>query len=270
MNNIARQRQHYDEVATSVEDYAEFYSFLDKHMSYSCNLWEDEGWAAQTNGEATVFKWEQYADLLELKEGMTVLVVGSGFGHMEKYLTKHYGVKVTSLNVSEEQYKYYTQDCEGVDFKLQSWETLYGGNYDVGISEGVMVHQSDKREFFKFFKFHTKKFLIREMHLTNGTQLTKEECKNLNFTYGFSGSYCHTQESLDNIKDLGLKVTTSYWDIENYIKTQKGWLFEMDKNKKRMMEINEKAYKDRDFNFNLFLNGFFDGWFEMPLFLCEV
>ena len=105
MNNIARQRQHYDEVIT---DYAEFYSFLDKHMSYSCNLWGNE---TQNNADATINKWIVYAEMLGLKEGMTVLVVGSGFGHMEKWLTKNYGVKVTSLNVSEEQYKYYTQDC---------------------------------------------------------------------------------------------------------------------------------------------------------------
>ena len=277
-NNILDQAAHYDEFpAISNADYHSFFSFLGGRLSYSCNLWLDElgNSIANNNAKATINKWKEYGNLLGWTpdSSIKVLEIGFGFGTLSKWIKGEYGFNVTSLNVSELNYNLATEDSEGVNFIHKSWEeSPYKNEFDFVISEGVLVHQRDKKGFFEYAQRALKpsgKALIREMHFTTGSNINAIVCKGLNATYRHSGSYVPTKENEDILKDIGFWKQTVLWDIENYVLTQTEWLDKMKQNKVQMKAINNDAWVHRMLNFEMFLLCFRRNTFEMATFLCE-
>jgi len=133
-------------LATSRRNIAEHYDlgndfyrlFLDPTMTYSSALFED-GLAAQqrrptlvTLEEAQVAKYDRLCRQLKLKPGEHVLEIGSGWGGFSRHAAKNYGVRITTVTISEEQFKY-ARDLfqkEGlagqVEIKLQDYRLLEG------------------------------------------------------------------------------------------------------------------------------------------------
>jgi cyclopropane-fatty-acyl-phospholipid synthase len=106
-------------------------------MTYSSALFEDG--AAQrhrptvvTLEEAQVAKYARLCRQLKLKPGEHVLEIGSGWGGFSRHAAKNYGVRITTVTISEEQFKY-ARDLfqkEGlanrVEIKLQDYRLLTG------------------------------------------------------------------------------------------------------------------------------------------------
>ena len=259
-----RRRQHYDEVQG-----VDFYKcFLGKQLSYSCNLWYED---TKDNDEATENKYHWYSRLLNLRPNQKGLEIGSGFGNLAKWIRGMHDVDIDSVNVSQEQYKYCIENNNGVRFHNCSWEDYDAHDLDFIISEGVLVHQKDKRAFFEYCYRSLKKggsALVREMHLAPNVSLDNPLCKGLNATYAFSGSYCGVGQMLDSINLAGFNnINVHYWDIENYKKTQRGWLQAMKDNKEQMKAISFTAWQDRMLNFNLFMDCFNRGFFTMTTYV---
>ncbi|HSY17012.1 MAG TPA: cyclopropane-fatty-acyl-phospholipid synthase family protein [Candidatus Acidoferrales bacterium] len=117
----------------------DFYKlFLDPTMTYSSALFED-GLAAQqrrptlvTLEEAQVAKYDRLCRQLKLKPGEHVLEIGSGWGGFSRHAAKNYGVRITTVTISEEQFKYARElfQKEGladrVEIKLQDYRLLEG------------------------------------------------------------------------------------------------------------------------------------------------
>lgn len=81
----------------------EFFSlFLDPTMTYSSAYFKEEG---MTLEQAQLAKYDRLCKELHLKPSDHVLEIGSGWGGNAIYIAKTYGCKVTSLTISEEQYK---------------------------------------------------------------------------------------------------------------------------------------------------------------------
>lgn len=79
-----------------------FALFLDPTMTYSSAYFIKEG---MTLEEAQLAKYERLCRQLYLKPGDHVLEIGSGWGGNAMYIARHYGCKVTTVTISEEQYK---------------------------------------------------------------------------------------------------------------------------------------------------------------------
>ena len=106
-----------------------FASFLDPTMTYSSAYFYKDGLSLE---EAQFAKYERLCRQLCLKPTDHVLEIGSGWGGNAIYMAKHYGCKVTSLTISEEQAKLARQrvEAEGltgrVEILLQDYRLMEG------------------------------------------------------------------------------------------------------------------------------------------------
>ena len=127
--------QHYN------MDNAMFARMLGPTMNYSCGYWKD----ASTLDEAQNNKMELICRKLALKEGMSVLDIGCGWGGLSLYMAEHYGAKVTAVTVSTEQFAYAREhDAEHkVNWVLEDYRSIKG-RFDRIVSVGMFEHVGRK------------------------------------------------------------------------------------------------------------------------------
>lgn len=99
-NSISGSRRNISEHYDLNNDF--FALFLDPTMTYSSAYYTRED---MTLEEAQLEKYDRLCRQLHLKPGDHVLEIGSGWGGNAIYMAKTYGCKVTTLTISEEQYK---------------------------------------------------------------------------------------------------------------------------------------------------------------------
>lgn len=81
----------------------DFFSlFLDHTMTYSSAYFKEEN---MTLEQAQLAKYERLCQQLHLRDTDHVLEIGSGWGGNAIYMARNYGCKVTTVTISEEQYK---------------------------------------------------------------------------------------------------------------------------------------------------------------------
>lgn len=124
----------------------DFYSlWLDESMTYSCAYFEhpeDSLYQAQANKNNYILK------KLNLKEGQTLLDIGSGWGELIIQAAKQYGVKSLGVTLSEEQFEKTKERIKNenledlVDVKLQDYRELADSNvqFDRLVSVGMIEH----------------------------------------------------------------------------------------------------------------------------------
>ncbi|KAA2238214.1 SAM-dependent methyltransferase [Salinarimonas soli] len=129
-------RGHYDHPGS-------FYAlWLDERMAYSCAYFQTPD---QSLEDAQVAKFRHIAAKLDLKPGMSVAEIGSGWGGLAIYLAKVCGVHVTAINVSPEQLAASRRKAEeagatgGITFVEQDYRELKG-TFDRVVSVGMMEH----------------------------------------------------------------------------------------------------------------------------------
>ena len=108
----------------------DFYKlFLDPSMTYSSALFES---ATQTLEEAQTAKYDRLCRQLKLKPGEHVLEIGSGWGGFSLHAAKYYGVRITTVTISEEQFKYAREIfqkenlVDKIEIKLMDYRLLTG------------------------------------------------------------------------------------------------------------------------------------------------
>lgn len=79
-----------------------FAAFLDSTMTYSSAYFKTDDLTLE---QAQLLKYDRLAKQLKLKPEDHVLEIGSGWGGNAIYMAKHYGCKVTTITISEEQHK---------------------------------------------------------------------------------------------------------------------------------------------------------------------
>lgn len=114
-----------------------FRLMLDERMVYSCGYWH----TAQNVDEAQEAKLDLICRKLELRQGMTLLDIGCGWGSLLKYAAEKYGISGLGVTVSREQAEFATEQCRGlpVTIKLQDYRTLEG-TFDRVASVGMVEH----------------------------------------------------------------------------------------------------------------------------------
>jgi cyclopropane-fatty-acyl-phospholipid synthase len=120
--------------------------WLDETMTYSSALFTAQG---QTLQEAQVAKYEALCRKLRLQPGQHLLEIGSGWGGMACHAAAHYGVRVTTVTISEEQHKFAVERvqreglADRVEVRLQDYRELTG-TYDKIVSIEMMEALGDK------------------------------------------------------------------------------------------------------------------------------
>lgn len=113
-----------------------FETFLDPSMMYSSAIFEHQ---EQSLHEASLNKLTHICERLQLKPDDHLLEIGTGWGSMAIHAAKHYGCRVTSATISQEQYEYACRRVaeEGLDDRveiiLQDYRNLEG-QYDKLVS----------------------------------------------------------------------------------------------------------------------------------------
>ena len=113
---------------------------LDETMAYSCGYWQE----AQTLEESQLAKLDLICRKLNLKQGMTLLDIGCGWGSFMKFAAENYGVSCVGLTVSQEQIKLGERKCQGLpikfifsDYREFEWEEKFDSIVSVGMFEHV-------------------------------------------------------------------------------------------------------------------------------------
>ncbi len=113
-----------------------FKLFLDPTMTYSSAYYKD---VYQTLESAQLQKYEELCRKLRLKKNDHVLEIGSGWGGFACYAAKNYGVRVTTVTISEEQHKYAQKRIaaeklqDRVDVQIKDYRHI-DGEYDKIVS----------------------------------------------------------------------------------------------------------------------------------------
>jgi cyclopropane-fatty-acyl-phospholipid synthase len=103
--------------------------FLDPSMTYSSALFDSPG---QSLEQAQTAKYDRLCRQLKLRPGEHVLEIGSGWGGFSKHAAGNYGVRVTTITISEEQYKYARELfqrenlADRIEIKLMDYRRLQG------------------------------------------------------------------------------------------------------------------------------------------------
>lgn len=113
-----------------------FELFLDPTMMYSSGIFPSE---SATMEQASVYKLDRICQKLRLDPNDHLLEIGTGWGSMAIHAAKHYGCRVTTTTISEEQYAWAERRVkeEGLQDKitlLKQDYRLLEGQYDKLVS----------------------------------------------------------------------------------------------------------------------------------------
>ena len=75
--------------------------FLDETLTYSCGIFEHEN---STLKDASIEKYDRICRKLQLHPKDHVIEIGGGWGGFSIHAAKHYGCRVTTTTISDEQY----------------------------------------------------------------------------------------------------------------------------------------------------------------------
>lgn len=118
-----------------------FHSMLDRRMAYSCGYWRD----ASTLDQAQEEKLELVCRKLGLREGMSLLDIGCGWGSLVHYAAERYGVQATGITVSPEQAAFARERCGSlpVTIRVEDYRDVTG-TFDAVASIGMFEHVGPK------------------------------------------------------------------------------------------------------------------------------
>jgi cyclopropane-fatty-acyl-phospholipid synthase len=128
-----------------------FKLFLDPTMTYSSAYFEKEGLELST---AQIAKYESLCRNMKIKPGDHVLEIGSGWGANAIHLAKNHSCKVTTVTISEEQYRFAKERIneekltEKVDIRLMDYRHITG-KFDKIIS--IEMLEAVGHEFYDLF-----------------------------------------------------------------------------------------------------------------------
>jgi cyclopropane-fatty-acyl-phospholipid synthase len=224
-NNRWRARRN---VASHYDRDARLYDlFLDSDRQYSCAYFEYPG---QSLDDAQLAKKRHIGSKLLLKDGLTILDIGCGFGGMALYLAGVAGAKVTGVTLSEEQFAVAenrareTGFADRLEFRLQDYRDV-GETFDRIVSVGMFEHvgASHYDEFFATARRLLKDDGVMLLH-SIGRNYVPGATNPWIRKYIFPGGHIPSlSEVLPAVERAGLFVT----DIEilrlHYAETLRAW-----------------------------------------------
>jgi cyclopropane-fatty-acyl-phospholipid synthase len=110
--------------------------FLDETLTYSCGIFEHEN---STLEAASIAKYDRICRKLQLHPEDHVIEIGGGWGGYSIHAAKHYGCRVTTTTISDEQYALAEKriSSSGLSHRIRLLRTDYrhlGGKFDKLVS----------------------------------------------------------------------------------------------------------------------------------------
>ena len=250
----SRNVQHHYDI-----DHRLYELFLDEDMQYSCAYWRE---GVTSLDQAQRDKKRHIAKKLLLEPGMEVLDIGCGWGGLALTLARDYGVRVTGVTLSNDQYQTSLKRAQEaglsdrVTFKLLDYRNE-PGSYDRIVSVGMFEHVGRRSygEFFAQIDRLLKPDGVALLH-TIGRMVAPTPINAWMEKYIFPGAYLPSLSQLTpHLEQRGLWLTDFEMLRLHYAKTLKAW---DDRFQARRQEIAE-----------MFDERFCRMW-EFYLQLCEV
>jgi cyclopropane-fatty-acyl-phospholipid synthase len=220
--------------------------FLDRDRQYSCAYFESDDGSLE---DAQLAKKRHLAAKLDIKPGMKVLDIGSGWGGLGLYIAEICGAEVTGVTLSEEQHKLSNDRAlqrgvsDRVKFLLKDYRHL-DQKFDRIVSVGMFEHVGvgHFKEFFTKVNGLLKDDGVAVLHSINrsdGPGATSAWIKK----YIFPGGYIPAlSEVLPHIEKAGLYVT----DVEilrlHYAKTLREWYLRFADHRDRAKELYDERF----------------------------
>lgn len=159
----------------------ELYSrMLDPNMIYTCGYWKDSTNLIQSQDA----KLDLICRKLNFKPGMNIIDIGCGWGGFCQYAADKYGVNVTGITISQEQFDYAVQHNkfkDRVTYKLMDYRLLLSEEYehtcDGVVSIGMFEHVGHKN-------FSTFMTVVRHLLRPQGLCLLHTIGGNVSKLYG--------------------------------------------------------------------------------------
>ncbi len=245
---------HYNPIGRAQKNVAHHYDlsgelydqFLDADRQYSCAYFRHGDEDIDT---AQLLKKRHIAAKLDIKPGMRVLDIGSGWGGLALYIAKQFDCRVTGVTLSEEQLKLSRQRAvdagleDRVHFELRDYRML-DERFDRVVSVGMLEHVGQ----FQYGEYFRK---VRDLLEPDGVALIHtiarmNKPRPINAwirKYIFPGAYLPSASQLTRaIENTGLWLT----DFENlrlhYAETLKRWHERFASNRARVAELYDERF----------------------------
>ena len=242
-------------------------SFLDPKMQYSSAIYKA---ADESLAEAQTNKLRRICEKLQLKEGDHLLEVGSGWGGLAIFAAKHYGCKVTTTTISDEQFQFAKAEIDkqglqkDIDILSKDYRLLEGQyNKVVSVEMIEAVGKKYLSDYFKKLNALLKpNGLLMLQAITIADQRYKAYSRSEDFIQkhifpgGFLPSLNLMSKIIGNSTEL---VIRDIFDIGlDYAKTLSHWHKNL-RDKKDL--LNSKGYDEQFFNLWSYYLGYCEGGF---------
>ena len=242
-------------------------SFLDPKMQYSSAIYKA---ADESLAEAQTNKLRRICEKLQLKEDDHLLEVGSGWGGLAIFAAKHYGCKVTTTTISDEQFQFAKAEIDkqglqkDIDILSKDYRLLEGQyNKVVSVEMIEAVGKKYLSDYFKKLNALLKpNGLLMLQAITIADQRYKAYSRSEDFIqkHIFPGGFLPSLNLMSKIiGDSTELVIRDIFDIGlDYAKTLSHW-HENLRDKKDL--LNSKGYDEQFFNLWSYYLGYCEGGF---------
>ena len=248
-SNLTSTKKQKEEVTYHYDIGNDFYKlWLDDTLSYSCAYFKNEN---ESLGEAQLNKIHHLLKKLNLREGITLLDIGCGWGALLIEAAKLYKIKGLGITLSEEQFKAFKERIEKenlqdyLQVKLMDYRELEksGLLFDRVVSVGMLEHvgRSNYDLFMKCVSKVLKKEGVFVLHYLSG--LYESEGDAWIKKYIFPGGVIPT---LREIISLSADYRFYTVDVESlrmhYYKTLLKWADNFEKNTDKVREMFDEKF----------------------------
>ena len=248
-HKVTNKSKQKEEVTSHYDIGNDFYKlWLDDTLSYSCAYFKNEN---ESLGEAQLNKIHHLLKKLNLREGITLLDIGCGWGALLIEAAKLYKIKGLGITLSEEQFKAFKERIEKenlqdyLQVKLMDYRELEksGLLFDRVVSVGMLEHvgRSNYDLFMKCVSKVLKKEGVFVLHYISG--LYESEGDAWIKKYIFPGGVIPT---LREIISLSADYRFYTVDVESlrmhYYKTLIKWAENFEKNTDKVREMFDEKF----------------------------
>ncbi len=187
-----------------------FQHFLDPTMMYSCGVFPK---ADSSMEEASLAKLDLICRKADLRPGVHVLEVGTGWGGFAIHAAKHYGCKVTTTTISREQHRYACErvKAEGledrIEILLEDYRDLRG-QYDRVVSI-EMVEAVGHQYLGKFFEVCAARLKPDGVMVMQAITIRDREYDRARRTVDFIKRYIFPGSFLPSIEEISRRARQS-------------------------------------------------------------
>jgi cyclopropane-fatty-acyl-phospholipid synthase len=216
---------------------------------YSCNLWA----AGATIAESQEAKLQVFATQLGLAPGKRLLDVGCGWGGALCYLCSRFGVSGTGITLSPNQQATVAariaKERVSAEVVIIHWRNFINTTcYDAIMSDEVLVHIYDLREFFLKMRALLQprgRLLNKELHLIRpeAAAIVSRGADLMNRIFGCTGNYRTLAEEVRTLENTGFRILDILtFEPLHYVKTIDHWIDNFRRNETRLIAITGNSW----------------------------